>query len=215
MKRIICLLLAIFCIGTLCSCGEKEPEPVAVYATVNGEDITREEIDYFSKRMKADVLSDYVQKYDISDFSSFWETAYDGKTPAQTLEERAFDEAVCSKIVLVLMRENGIYENITFAGLKKKAEDFNNANKASNEPMIGIKTVDLEQFYTYYISNGEMELENILGEGSLKPSDEEFSKRRAVCDEDMSDEMVKSIIIGEKYDEYIQSLIDSAEIIKK
>lgn len=214
MKKIICLLLSFICVCLLCSCGENAPETVKIYATVNGEEITQEEIDYFSKRMKADVLSDYVQKYDVSDFADFWDKEFEGKTPNQELEERAFDEAVRSKIVLVLMRENGIYENITFAGLKQKAENFNNTNKNSNEPLIGIKTIDLEQFYTYYISNGEMELKNILGEGDLKPTDDEFSQRRSVTDEDMSDEMVKSVIVGEKYDAYIAELIEKAEIVK-
>lgn len=214
MKKIICLLLSLICVCLLCSCGENAPETVKIYATVNGEGITQEEIDYFSKRMKADVLSEYVQKYDVSDFADFWDKEFEGKTPNQELEERAFDEAVRSKIVLVLMRENGIYENITFAGLKQKAENFNNTNKNSNEPLIGIKTIDLEQFYTYYISNGEMELKNILGEGDLKPTDDEFSQRRSVTDEDMSDEMVKSVIVGEKYDAYIAELIEKAEIVK-
>lgn len=215
MKKFACILFALLFISIFCSCGEKEPQVVAEYATVNGETVTKDEIDYFSKRMKAEVLSEYVQKYDVSDFSSFWETEYDGKTPTQTLEEKAFDEAVRSKIVLVLMREKGIYDNISFAGLRQKAENFNNTNKSADKPLVGIKSIDLEQFYTYYIANGEMELKNILGEGSLKPTDEEFEQRRKSCDEDMSDEMVKSVIVGEKYNEYIAKLVKNAEIIRK
>lgn len=215
MKKINCVLIVFILICTLSACGEKKADTPSAYATVNGEIVSREEIEYFSKRMKAEVLSEYVQKYDLSDFSSFWNTEFDGKTPKRELEERAFDEAVRSKIVLVLMRENGIYENINFAALKQKAENFNKANAESDEPLVGIKSIDLEQFYTYYIANGEMELKNILGEGSLKPTDDEFNQRRKQCGEDMSDEMVKSVIVGEKYDEYVSKLVKSAEIIKQ
>lgn len=210
MKRLLSLLLLTACLLCLCACGQED----RVFATVNGEEIVKDEIDYFSNRLRADVLSDYVQKYDVSDFSDFWDTEFDGTTPSEALEKKAFDEAVRAKIVLMLMRENGIYSDISFDALKKKAEDFNNANAVSAKPIVGIKTVELEQFYTYYISNGEMELKNILAESTLKPSDSELAQRRASADDDISDEMLKAIIVSEKYESYISELIDKAEIVK-
>lgn len=213
MKKAIVILPIIVCILLFCSCNtNNETSENTVYAIVNGEEVMNEEVEYFKSRMKADVLADYVEQYSVTDVSDFWESEFDGKTPAEELEERAFNEAVRSKIVLVLMRENGIYEDISFSALKAKAEAFNSKNADSDKQQVGLKTISLEQFYTYYITNGEMELKNILGDGELAPSDDEIKQEKALYDDELSDEAIKSIIVNKKYDEYIASLVEKADI---
>ena len=213
MKKTIYLSLIIFLLLLCCACANKEGGSEDIYAYVNGEKITPEEIDYFSQRRKAEVLQEYVSKYNISDFSEFWNTEFDGKTPSQELEEKAFEEAVRSKIVLVLMRDNGIYDDISFEGLKKQAEEFNRKNKESSEKKVGINSIDIEQFYTYYISTGELELKNILAKKDLKPTEDEIHDYYEGNNE-LSEEMIKSEIVSQKYDDYISELIQKAEIVK-
>ena len=120
------------------------------------------------------------------------------------------------------MREEGIYDDITYEGLYKKAEAFNNEN-ADKQGVVGIKTIKMSQFYSYYLQNGIMELKNIYAEGKLKPTQEEIDKKIL----DLSDELenskeevvpedyenvAKDKLKTEKYEAYIKELRKNAEI---
>ena len=71
----------------------------------------------------------------------------------------------------------------------------------------------MSQFYTYYISNGDMELKNILGESELKPTDDEIKAYIAQKDE-MSETSAISALVDKKYEDYISDLIKNATIKK-
>lgn len=196
------------------SCNEK-PAAVktaqnTVYATVNGEEIMSEEMEYFKSRSKADIINEYAEKYGVKDFSDFWDKEFDGKTPNEALNEKALSQAVDAKIRLVLMKENGVYDDITFSGLRKKAEEYNKTHENA-QGNVGIKTVDLNSFYTYYISTGEMELKNILAESTLKPTQEEFDAQRNKNSE-LTDEGIISVIVDAKYEKLIDEKIKSAKV---
>lgn len=219
MKKIGIIALLLILV-LLCSCGKAEeaksesttPEADAVYALVNGEEITFAETEYFKTRYKSDIINDYAEKYGVEDFADFWDKDFDGTTPAQALEKRAFDEAVSAKIKLVLMRENGIYEDISFAALKQKALDYNAQHKNKGAD-VGIKTVDLNSFYTYYISTGEMELKNRLAGGELKPTEEELNAVKEKNPE-LTENGLIDAAVAPKYKKYIAGKIKNAKITK-
>lgn len=214
---IIYLLSAVVLL--LCSCGnnaeQTEAEPTtdgnSVYCTVNGEEIACSEIAYFKKRDRADIINEFSANYGVTDFSAFWETEYDGITPAQALEDRALEDAVSAKIRFVLMRENGIYADISYAGLQALAQEYNDTHEGKTT--VGLTSIDLNTFYTYYLDNGEMELKNVLGEGEWKPSDDEISAYMQ-ANENVSEQGAVSAIVAERYGKYIEELIEKAEIVK-
>lgn len=213
-KQSIIIFLAAM-ILLLSACGIQNVKPaekkeITVYATVNGEQIMSDEIDYLKTRCRGQVINEYAEKYSVTDFSDFWDKEFDGKTPAQRLEEVTLNHAVETKIKLVLMRENGIYEDISFAGLKAKAEKYNEVH-ADMQGNVGLKTVDLNSFYTYYVSTGEMELKNILAESTLKPTDEELDEA-AQNNSDLTVNGLISDVVDEKYDKMINELIENAVI---
>lgn len=213
--RIIPLVLAVL---LLCSCGKGETTQTSYnledmnYASVNGEIITTEEIEYFKMRYRSDIINEYAEKYGVKDYSDFWDRDFDGVTPNDTLEKKALDEAVKAKIKLVMMRENGIYDNISFNALLVKANKFNAENQNA-EGVVGIKTVDISGFYTYYISTGEMELKNILAEGELKPTEKEMAAA-AEANPEATENGLISIIVSEKYDTLVAEKIESANVTK-
>ena len=217
MKKIFipALIIIILC---FLSCSKKQvvyenDESDTVYAVVNGENIMSDEIEYFKSRDKAEIINRYAEKYHISDFSDFWEKNFDGDSPKKALENIALSDAVEAKIKLVLMRDNGVYDDISYEGLKKKAEQYNAEHKDKKET-VGINTVDLSSFYTYYVSTGEMELKNILAEAELKPSKDEidsFPKDNS----DITENGVISMIVSEKYNKLIEEKISSAKIVIK
>ena len=108
------------------------------------------------------------------------------------------------------MRENGIYEDISFDALEAKAQAYNAEHK-DQKNVVGINTIDLSQFYSYYISTGEMTFKTTLAEGELKPTDEEINALLSANSE-MSENSAKSKLVDEKYEEYINSLLEKAEI---
>lgn len=209
-RKTICIVIVMIML-CLCSCGSGEAAPDGSEAVclVNGETVCRSETDYFSSRCRADIVNEFSSQYGITDFSDFWDTEYDGRTPRRALDELALNKAVEAKLKLVLMRENGIYEDIGYDALLEKAKNYNEEHKDAKNT-VGITSIDLSSFYTYYIETGELELKNILAEGALKPTNEEIES--AYLD-GMTEEGAISEAVNKKYPDYISSLIESAEII--
>ncbi len=220
MKK-ICLFLLVLCVlAPIGACGrQNEDDNTTVQATVNGESITIDELDYFKGKLKAEVLSDYMQKYTLEYSPDIWSREFGGKSPEQDLYEQALEKCVMAKLQFVLMREKGIYTDITYKGLYNIALAFNEEN-SNKEGVVGIKTIKIEQFYTYYLDNGVMELRNILAKQEIKPSQAEIRERASKLEvsgkypeNNGFDSIAESALISEKYDDYIKMIRKSAEIV--
>ena len=207
--RTILILISVV-LFLLCSCAEDEA--VTTVAVVNGETVTQEEFDYFIARKRADVINYYISEFDATVDEDFWQTDFNGITPEKDLEDRAISECVKAKIQLVLCRENGIYDDISFVGLHQRAENFNSQDKSG---AIGLKTIEIETFYTYYIETGVMELKNILGEKELSPTEEEINaclENFGTQDENYT--AARKMAISKKYDDMIEKLCKEADVQK-
>ena len=207
--RTILILISAF-LFFLCSCAEDEA--VTTVAVVNGETVTQEEFNYFKARLRADVINYYISEFNAKVDENFWQTDFNGTTPEKDLEDRAISECVKAKIQLVLCRENGIYDDISFVGLRQRAEKFNSQDKSG---AIGLKTIEMDTFYTYYIDTGVMELKNILGEKELAPTQEEIN----VCLENFGTReenytAARKTAISKKYDDMIEKLCKEADVQK-
>ena len=211
-------MLFIVIVFSLTSCDLKTNAVVKV----NGEAVTQEEVDYFKGKLKAEVLNNYIEKYSVEYTEDFWETEFEGLTPQEVLDEMALEESIMAKIQFVLMREEGIYDDISFEALRQKAETFNAENE-NKEGVVGIKSIQLSQFYTYYLQNGKMELQNIYSEGKLVPTEEEIKEKTDelmaqvnssdVSEQDYED-LAKSKLKTEKYEEYILQIRENSVIEK-
>lgn len=217
IKKVICVFLSLVFVLSLASCGE-ESEEISAVAVVNGEEITPEEFEYFRKKYKSEVLNDCLEKFGAEYTEGFWQTEFDGVTPEGILYERTLEECAKAKIQFLLMEEEGIYDDVTFAGLRAKAEAFNEEN-ANKEGVVGIKSIQMSQFYSYYLQTGVMELQNIYAEGKLKPSEKEIqekiSEMRGTVDDSLEQDLesiAKSRLKTEKYEKYINELYEKAEI---
>ena len=209
-RTIIFVLISVILLCFVSCSNEEKVETDHVVAYINGEAITSRETDFFKTRDRADIINLYSEKYGITDFSDFWDKDFDGTTPSQALEKTAFEDACEAKIRLILMREKGIYDDISFDALEAKALAYNEEHK-NQKNTVGINSIDMSQFYTYYISNGDMELKNILGEDELKPTDEEI---KAYIDQknEMSEASAVSALVDKKYEDYIGDLLKKATI---
>lgn len=207
--RTILILISVF-LFLLCSCAEDEA--VTTVAVVNDETVTQEEFDYFKARKRADVINYYISEFNAKVDEDFWQTDFNGITPEKDLEDRAISECIKAKIQLVLCREYGIYDDISFVGLRQRAENFNSQDKSG---AIGLKTIETDTFYTYYIDTGVMELKNILGEKELSPTEEEINaclENFGTQDENYT--AARKMAISKKYDDMIEKLCKEADVQK-
>ena len=217
-SRTIHALAALLLAASLSGCsGNTDNAPAA--GSVNGETVAAAEIDYFKTRLRADVIQYFAQEYsaNVTD-AGFWQTPYGGVTPEKELSNRAFDACVRAKIQLVLMREKGIYEDISYQGLYDRAVAFNNRG-ASGEGAPGLQTIRLANFYTYYIDTGVMELKNVLAADEIKPSPAGIAARAdALATENPGagraelENLAKAALVDEAYQKYIDRLVESARI---
>lgn len=206
----ICLLLLL---SLFTGCGKlSAPNEIAV-ATVNGEAVTDREINYFTIRNRTQIINRYAEQYGLTDFSDFWDKPFDGVTPRQALEQKAFEDACDAKIRLLLMRDKGVYDDISFAGLEKRAKDYNAAHE-NQKNTVGVRTIDLTTFYTYYISTGEMTLKTLLAEDELKPTSAEIQFYMDNYGE-ITEQGAVSRIVDERYETYIADLLQNATIVKE
>ena len=207
--RTILILISAF-LFLLCSCAEDEA--ATTVAVVNGETVTQEEFEYFKARKRADIVNYYISEFDANVDEDFWQTDFNGITPEKDLEDAAVSECVKAKIQLVLCRENGIYDDISFVGLRQRAENFNSQDKSG---AIGLKTIEMDTFYTYYIDTGVMELKNILGEKELAPTGGEINaclENFGTQEENYS--AARKAAIAKKYDDMIEKLCKEADVQK-
>ena len=216
------VILTLLCVCLmLCACTktEAEKEITDAVATVNGESIAPEELEYFKGKLKAQILNDYMEKYSIEYVPDFWNRDFDGKTPQQALDEQALEKCVMAKLQFVLMRDKGIYTDISYQGLYNKAIAFNEEN-SGKEGVVGLKSIKMEQFYSYYLDNGIMELRNVLTKDEIKPTEQEIIDRIAqlkASGEKLDENALRSIaaskLIREKYEAFIAAKRTVAEII--
>ena len=217
MKKLLSVVLVFTFVLTFFACAKEEVLQNAV-ATVNGETITGVEFEYFRKKYKAQVLNECLEKFSVEYTEDFWQTEFEGTTPEEILYDKVLEECVRAKIQLVLMKEEGIYDDISFEGLRLQAESFNAENQ-NKEGVVGIKSIQMSQFYSYYLQTGIMELQNIYAEGKLKPDEKEIEEKIsqfAGTDNDINEEDYESIAVSklktEKYEKYIDELYENAEI---
>lgn len=216
LKKAFSIFLLMIFAFSFVSCSEESAS--SAVAEVNGEEITQEELEYFRKKYKSEVLNECLEKSGGEYTEDFWQKEIEGKTPEEILYERALEECVRAKIQLLLMKEEGIYEDVSFAALKAKAESFNKENE-NKEGVVGIKSIQMSQFYSYYLQTGAMELQNIYAEGRLKPTEKEILDKISAMtgetnqyDSQDKESIAVSRLKTEKYEKYIDGLCEKAEI---
>ena len=176
IKKITALAAVVLLIFAMCACSQQKSESGQKTDTdageVNGEVITADELNYFIIKLRTNVITKYVNDYGVEYSDGFWNEEVSGISPQKYLENEAFDECVRAKIQLIKCREYGIYDDISFSALKAKAEKFNKDNEGKKT--VGIQSIDMNVFYTYYIENGALALKNKLTEDGAIEKDSDY-----------------------------------------
>jgi len=85
------------------------------------------------------------------------------------LFQRALDECTQQKVILILARQNGLADDITYKGLLNgmKRENQNRKEKlARGEPVYGPQQFSMDEYLGWYFLNLEAELKQTVGEAN-------------------------------------------------
>jgi len=137
-----------------------------IVAAVNGQPVTEQEFLAACDRNRGDVFSQLCGEYNGD---GFWLAKLAGGRPVDILFQRALDECTQQKVILILARQNGLADDITYKGLLNgmKRENQNRKEKlARGEPVYGPQQFSMDEYLGWYFLNLEAELKQTVGEAN-------------------------------------------------
>ncbi|QHW32945.1 peptidyl-prolyl cis-trans isomerase [Paenibacillus rhizovicinus] len=97
----------------------------AVVATIDGEPVTAAEFLGMQTTKRAGVYDYFQQTYKLGDTPDFWTSAYGGERPADKLREETMTAIAGDKVQLMLAKQEGIVQDITYEAVLKQWESEN------------------------------------------------------------------------------------------
>ena len=137
----------------------------SVIGEVDGAKIYAGELKLQTDSKKAEVLSYFEDKYDITADKDFWTTEFDGITPEQYLKKQALEEVKRYKLQLCLGQKYGLVDDLSFKGLKNAQISVNNENEkkiAAGQAIYGQREYSLTSYYEYRLSNLQLDLQKCM-----------------------------------------------------
>jgi len=165
MKRISAGIILLCLAVLLSSCGVKRNSIPAADEAAAGlcgaEVITKEEISFVLKNERGSFISELSESCSVP-LSEVQTHDYDGSSFDEMLNKMAFERACEIKCALILMREKGIYEDVSIGYFCEKMNAYNSEHSASDNS-AGLFEISEDTFYYYYYETGLVRLREILG----------------------------------------------------
>ena len=133
--------------------------------TINGEPVSVAEFLNIRSGLRANVYSYFSQKNGTGENKNFWETSFEGEVPAEILNKQTIEVLKKIKIEQILMKNNGITEDISYSGFLEYLNAENERRKMAiikNIPIYGPVQYNEKIFYDYLHSEREEKLKQIL-----------------------------------------------------
>ena len=105
------------------------PVKDSIVAYVNGECISADEFRLFVHKHRAHVFSEFRERHGIEDSKDFWTTPLGDRTPIDRLRQVALEDCVRSKMYLLMARDKGILEDVTYTGFVNRLAQENRRRK--------------------------------------------------------------------------------------
>jgi len=148
--------------------------------TIDNYDVSEREFAAFLQSNKALTASYFKRTYNADYDKKFWTASFNGENPLEYAKQKAMDELVKVKLEQIIMKENGIVSDISYAAFLK---NYNQENKdrarktANNQPIYGPKKYGVAEYYSYYQSmNVQKLIEKWTKEAQGTLSDDELKR---------------------------------------
>ena len=158
--------------GTGLNIADKTYNGEKAMGTVNGEPFYQFDINVYAMELRAAVAGHYGRKYNLSGMGAgFWETPYEGQTPADFLQKQALNELVKSMVLIQEARKRGIATPAVYHDLETEREAW---NTPTDEIVYGPRSLGPAEYNSYRISRIKDELMTNLLLGELAPTPEQL-----------------------------------------
>ena len=125
------LNLVLLTIFIYCSCSDINNPAQNVVALLNGEQITADEVQARLAENRASIIRYYRMHYNAVFDESFWNKVVSGRTPADMARQMTLQQVLRHKLRLMLARETGLINDISYAGFVRQLAEENERRKSA------------------------------------------------------------------------------------
>lgn len=153
---VVCSMLIVLIAGALSLGNMPALNPADKTAfTIDNYDVSESEFQAFLQSNKALTTSYFKRTYNADYDKDFWAASFNGENPLEYAKQKAMDELVKVKMEQIILKENGILNDISYEAFLKSYDHENKdrAEKAANnQPIYGPKKYGKAEYYSYYQS---------------------------------------------------------------
>ncbi|WP_152394744.1 hypothetical protein [Paenibacillus guangzhouensis] len=123
-----------------------------VVFTIDQAKVTEGEFELFLQNYKALTTSYFKRTYNADYDENFWNSTYNGENPLDYAKRKAMDDLKQVKIEQMLMQEQGIVSDISFAAFLKQFKKENEERQEKvrkGEPIYGPQQYGASEYYSY------------------------------------------------------------------
>ena len=175
IKTVIIACISIVVLSGAAVAGVKMLETKNAYLTINNDSVSKDELEFYMKASRSDVILRFTSDASSSADKDFWETEQNGITPAEYLLEIAVENLKNDRALFAECEERGLCEKLSYEKIIKQmnAENASRAKKLKNgEPVYGVTEYTVVSYYDYLKSNLQIALrEKLENEGIIKEDD--------------------------------------------
>ncbi len=179
-KITIVLLLLLVLIGGSIIFSLRVKEKGSYMLMIDGKGIDPEEISMYIQEERAMTASWFYQNYQAdSSEDGFWTKTYEGERPIDRLRNKVIESLKEAKTKQRLLEEAGIVKRLSFSELKENMERENTQRKKAGEKgeiVYGMNSFSVAEYYRWYYSQGEAELQNTFRKTFPQPEEKELRK---------------------------------------
>jgi hypothetical protein len=132
-----------------------------IYKAISEENIDDRELQREMLRYRAQIVSDFTQKYQLNNLQNFWENIYQGRSPKKALEELALTNLLKIKIQEQWLKAEGLWPYKNYDEfLNAMAEENKERDKLQNEGQViyGPVLFQEQTYFDYKFSNAIIKL---------------------------------------------------------
>jgi hypothetical protein len=121
--------------------------------TIDEYEVTDDEFNHILQNMKALTVNYFKEKYNVDYSKNFWKSSYGGKNPSEYAKQEAMDYLLKIKTEQIIMKENGIIEDLSYEAINKhlKAENERRKKELENKrPIYGPVQYNITEYYSYH-----------------------------------------------------------------
>jgi PPIC-type PPIASE domain len=148
-----------------------------IVLTIDDYEVTYSEFIPFLQNRKALTANYFKEKYNVEYNKDFWTSDYHGENPLEQAKQNAVDDLLKIKIEQMVMKENGVIQDISYESFLNSLDNENDQRKEklkNNQPIYGPTQYGAFEFYSYSQSINYQKLIHKMAEDARNTKPDAF-----------------------------------------